>query len=59
MGCSTFIFIGTVLVLEASALSRDENCGWDLKALANSEYPGGYCENPYGRFDNVNLIRGG
>jgi hypothetical protein len=26
-----------------------------LTTLANSEYPGGYCENPYRRFHNVNL----
>jgi len=26
-----------------------------LTTLANSEYPDGYCENPYRRFHNVNL----
>jgi len=29
--------------------------GETLTTLANSEYPGGYCENPYRRFHNVNL----
>jgi hypothetical protein len=44
-----------VLIPEALAFSLPEKQGMDLKTLATSEYPGGYCENPYRVFNNVNL----
>ena len=36
-----------------------DKTGETFAMLANSEYPDRYSENPYWRFHNLNLIRGG